>query len=107
MLIKEFDILNYTPNFEPDFSLFVAERLNAKSSHIGCLIHMIKNVEFVVGNIESIPVRFALMLKTPVISINETALNDEINLLNPLRTPVISCKNLKEGIEIYENNIRS
>jgi hypothetical protein len=106
-VLSEFDSLDYNPHFDPYFSLFLAERLNEKSSHMGCLIHMIKNVKFVVANIESIPARFALLLKTPVISINETALNDEINLLNPLRTPVISCKNLKEGIEIYENNIRS
>ena len=48
--------------------------------------------------------RISLLLNKPLISINETMSYDSISLLNPFKTLVINCKNIEEGIEIYENN---
>jgi hypothetical protein len=106
-LIKEFDSLDYNIYHEPDFLTFISERMDTKSSYLGCIINMIKKSNFVVGNMDSVVPRLSILLKTPIICINETMTDDDIHLLNPLNTPVIKCKNIKEGIEIYENNIRS
>jgi len=73
-------------------------------SLVGCIIEYLKQCDFVVGNMSSWVSKLALLLKTPVISINETMCCDSIHLLNPFDIPVINCKNIEEGIDIYEDN---
>jgi hypothetical protein len=74
-------------------------------SFLGCLIILLKRCKFVVGNMRSSIVRLALLLKIPVISINEKMEYDSIGLLNPFKTPVINAFNIDEGVDIYEDNI--
>jgi len=89
------------------FSSIIRKHTKTKDSVslIGCLIELIRKVKFVVGDMDSTTSKLALLLKKPLISVNETMDYDSISLLNPFDTPVINCKNLKEGVEIYENNI--
>ena len=77
---------------------------NLKTSFVGCVILYLKECKFVVGNIKNPICKLALLLKIPVISINETMNYDSIHLLNPFNIPVINCNNIEEGVEIYENN---
>ncbi len=76
-----------------------------KLSFVGCLIVLLRNCKFIVANMNSTAAKLALLLKIPVISINEKMTYDSIKLLNPFNTPVINCYNIEEGVDIYENNI--
>jgi hypothetical protein len=93
---------DYNP-FMIDWFEDICEKKNS-SSFIGCLILYLKSCKFVVGNVDSSISKLALLLKIPVISINESMSYDEINLLNPFNTPVINCYDINEGIDIYEDN---
>jgi hypothetical protein len=75
-----------------------------QDSTLGCYLDAIKRSEFVVGNLKGDISRLALLLKTPLIAVNEELSDDQIHLINPLNTPVIRCSSAEEGIEIYENN---
>jgi hypothetical protein len=77
---------------------------NLRTSFIGCLMFYLKECKFVVSNMSSSVAKLALLMKIPVISINETMTYDSINLLNPFNTTVINCGDIDEGIDIYENN---
>jgi len=78
-----------------------------KVSILGCFIEVIKTCQFVIGNLSSDYSRLALLLKKPLIVLNETLSDDSIHLINPLNTPVIRCNDIKEGMDIYENHFRS
>ena len=97
----------FIPVFEGLFHDYIFRRLPEESgfTFIGCLIELIKKCEFMIGNMDLTSTRLSLLLKTPVISLDEKATDDEINLLNPLDTPLIRCSNIEEGFEHYENNI--
>lgn len=99
--------MGFIPVFENLFNDYITKRLVGESGFtlIGCLIELIKQCEFVVGNIDLPSPHLSLLLKTPVISVKEKATEDEINLLNPLDTPLIRCSNVEEGCERYENYI--
>jgi hypothetical protein len=73
---------------------------------IGILIEALKRCEYVIGNMSFEISHLAVLLKKPLISIRGKLSTDSIHLLNPLRTPIISCQNIREGMEIYENNFR-
>jgi hypothetical protein len=74
--------------------------------NIGILIEALKMCEYVIGNMSFEISHLAVLLEKPLISIREKLSTDSIHLLNPLRTPIISCQNIREGVEIYENNFR-
>jgi len=77
-----------------------------KTSTLGCFIEALKTCQFVVGNLSSDNSRLALLLKKPIITLNEQLTDDEIHLINPLKTPVIKCNDVEEGIKIYEDYFR-
>ena len=92
-------------NYNPVMNhwLYDLKKWNNNISFVGCVIACLKDCKFVVGNVESWLTKLALLLKIPVISINEEMSYDSIHLLNPFNTPVINCRNIEEGINIYEN----
>jgi len=73
---------------------------------IGFVIEALKQCEYVIGNMKYEISHLAILLKKPLICLNEKLSDDDIHLLNPLRTPIIRCKNIREGVDIYENNFR-
>jgi hypothetical protein len=77
-----------------------------RNTTLGCFIEAIKRSEFVVGDIDGDISRLALLLQKPLIIVNGNSTEDEIHLLNPLKTPVIKCSSIEEGINIYEDNFR-
>ena len=79
---------------------------DVKSSTLGCFIEALKKVEFVIGNLKNDTSKLALLLKKPLITLNEEMTDDEISLINPFKTPVIKCDDVEEGIKIYENCFR-
>jgi hypothetical protein len=99
----------YNYNYEPIMLDWVQDIVKNQNdglscSFIGCVIEILKECSFVVGNMSSSVSKLALLLKIPVISINEKMDYDSISLLNPFNIPVINCENIEEGIEIYEDN---
>ena len=73
-----------------------------ESTYFGCIIEAIKTCEAVVGNLTSNISRMALLLKKPLIAIDEKFTDDQIHLINPYNIPVIKASNIKDGMEIYE-----
>lgn len=76
-------------------------------SFIGCIIELIKRCEFVVSNTTTVLGRLSLLLKKPLMTIDEKIDLDSLNLVNPLKTKVIVCNKLEKGLNDYENNFRS
>ena len=91
--------------------LSICKEVNAtdlfKKVDIGFVIEALKKCEYVIGNMKFDISHLAVLLKKPLITIGEKPSDDSIDLLNPLRTPIIRCRELHEGVEIYENNFRS
>lgn len=105
---SDINIDNYNIKSFSDYAAQVTNLVNpTKGTTLGCFIEVIKRCEFVIGNLKSDTSRLALLLKKPLISINETLSDDSIHLINPYNTPVIKCNCVEEGIKIYEDNIRS
>lgn len=69
---------------------------------IGCLIEALKICKFVVGNLESVLSHLAILLKKPLICIDNKMTIDSINLLNPFKIPILFEKDIKEGIEKWK-----
>lgn len=74
------------------------------SSFLGSLIECIRLSKFVIGDIRHEASHLALLLGTPLIHVEEPIEEDFINLLNPLRTPVIMSEDVEKGVNVYENN---
>lgn len=99
---------NYDVKHSGDYAAQVTNLMNpTKGTTLGCFIEAIKRCQFVIGNLQSDTSKLALLLKKPLISINERMSDDAIHLINPHNTPVIKCDCIKEGIKVYEDNIRS
>ena len=95
-------------NYETKHSADLAYKItnfvdDKKTSTLGCFIEALKTCKFVIGNLSSDNSRLALLLKKPLIALNEQLTDDEIHLINPLNTPVIRCKTVEEGLKIYED----
>lgn len=95
----------YNPVMKHWMKDVVRDKNGNKISYIGCLIILLRDCKFVVANMKSTIAKLALLLKIPVISINEKMSYDSIQLLNPFNIPVINCYDIEEGVDIYENNI--
>lgn len=78
---------------------------NYDSTPLGVLIECLKICRAVIGNVDSDISHLGLLLKKPLICINNRLNEDSINLLNPFNTPIIFEHNILRGIEEYENNI--
>jgi len=105
------DIVDYVNDYKcvdvEKFRAYCKDKIGTKASFVGCLICLIRDAEFVVSNLKSFVGKLALLLKIPVISIEESLSSDSIKIINPFNTPVINCRNVEEGVEIYENYFRS
>jgi len=72
-------------------------------TYIGCLIELIKKSTFVVSTLNQDMGHLAILLRKPLIYLNRRMKKDTVQLMNPLNTPIIDCKSVSEGVEIYEN----
>ena len=106
-----FDVVDYVNDYKcvdvEKFRAYCKDKIGTKSSFVGCLICLIRDAEFVVSNLNSFVGKLALLLKIPVISVKKTLSDDSIKIINPFNIPVINCRNVQEGVEIYENYFRS
>lgn len=81
------------------------------TSFIGYVIEILKRCEFVITKFDSYITQLALLLEIPVIIVGEAPSYDSISLINPMKTEVIKCEDLIDGINIFlgenrnENNI--
>jgi len=112
-LIKNTDILidNISLDYYKDSKVINSADLISKtstlinnydSSIIGVLIESIKTCRFVVGNLNSYLSHLALLLKKPLICINNEKSMDEIKLINPLNTLILFEDNITMGIEKWK-----
>lgn len=86
----------------------ILEKINIiykNTTKIGIAIECLKKSKCYIGDIKnSLYAKLALLLKIPVIHIETIIKEDEINLLNPLKTKVLSAETLNEGIKIANEN---
>ena len=77
---------------------------DVNSTSLGSMIECIKIAKFVIGDIRYDTSHLALLLGTPLIHVEKYVEEDFINLLNPLRTPVIMSEDVEKGVNVYEDN---
>jgi hypothetical protein len=88
------------------FKNLISSSINNKNTtYYGCLIHLLKRSKFVIGNLSSDVGRLAILLKTPLIYPYREISDDNVFLMNPLKTPIIDCESIIEGVRMYEDNI--
>lgn len=73
------------------------------STYLGSLIESIKICRYVVGNFDSYLSQLAVLLKKPLLCIDNKMPLDKIGIMNPLKAPIVFADNIKEGIENYGN----
>ena len=76
-----------------------------KTSMIGFMMELINRSSFVIGRGNRFASRMALLLGTPLITIDDDTSDDEFSLINPKETKIIRSDDITEGIKIYEDNI--
>lgn len=104
---KNLEVGEYKVKYSNEYINQVRDFVNdGRLSILGCFIEALKKVDFVVGNMSSDIARLAILLKKPVITINEQLTDDEISLINPFKIPIIKCDDIKKGLEVYEDNFR-
>jgi hypothetical protein len=100
----EFKTKEYRVIHIDDFKYNLENKVDDKNlTYYGCLIELIKRSLFVVSDLTSDVGRLALLLKTPLIYPNRKISNDTVHLFNPLKTTVIDCENIQDGVIVYEN----
>jgi hypothetical protein len=100
----EFKTKEYRVIHIDDFKYNLENKVDDKNlTYYGCLIELIKRSLFVVSDLTSDVGRLALLLKTPLIYPNRKISNDAVHLFNPLKTTVIDCENIQDGVIVYEN----
>jgi len=75
------------------------------STFLGVLIDCIKICKMVVGNLNNDIPHLSLLLKKPIVCINNKLTLDSIGLLNPFNTPIIFSDDVERGIKEYGNII--
>lgn len=93
-LSTAYDILVYDYDRYSLVKNIIDIKLDDKSSVLGCLILAIKNSSVCIGNLNSYISNLSLLLKTPLVSINEEKTKDEIKLVNPLKTKILFANNI-------------
>lgn len=89
-----------------EFNKFILPYIDNKSiTYLGCLIHLLRNAKFVVSNLKSDVGKLSILLKTPLIYPYRDISTDNVLLMNPLKTPIVDCESIIEGVRIYENII--
>ena len=87
-----------------DFFAKVNNQVNDyDTTSLGCMIEGLKISRLVVGNLKSHLSHLAILLGKPFICINNKFSIDNINLLNPLKTPIVFHKEIAGGIKEYDN----
>jgi hypothetical protein len=100
----EYSSDNYKILHLNDFKKEIEDKVDDKSiTYIGCLIELIKKSTVVVSTLNQDLGHLAILLRKPLIYLNRRMKIDEVKLMNTLNTPIIDCKAVSEGVEIYEN----
>ena len=76
---------------------------NYDTTYLGVLIETFKICRYVVGNLESHLSHLAILLRKPLVCINNKITMDNIGIMNPLKTPIVFANNIKEGMKKYDN----
>ncbi|MHA1232630.1 MAG: hypothetical protein ACTSPQ_18515 [Candidatus Helarchaeota archaeon] len=97
---SKYEMINFR-----DFNEDVSDKIDNKNiTKLGCLIELIKRSDFVASTLQQDMGRLALLCQKPLIYLNRRVKNDDVRLMNPFDIPVIDCRSIQEGVEIYENN---
>ena len=92
-----------TPNIDILFSTFNMLVNYNTSSLWGCIIESIKICKGIIGKIDDDIIKVALLLKKPIVLIDEKISYDKINLLNVHKIPIMHTLNIEEGIYYLDN----
>jgi len=90
-----------------DFKEEIKDQVDDKNiTYLGCLIELIKKSTFIVSTLTQDVGHLAILLGKPLIYLNRRIKKDAVQLMNPLNTPIIDCKSVGEGVEIYEKDLK-
>jgi len=104
---ESIELENYNVITSESFYEKIKYMCTESSSTLGCLIELLKKCKFVISNFDDDLAKFAVLCGTSVITVKEKFTNDAINLMNPLKSVVIKCDTVDEGIDQYEDYFRS
>jgi hypothetical protein len=104
---EDIELENYDVISRDKFFKGIEEKCTEKSSIVGCSIELVKKCHFVISNFNRSLARLAVLSGVPVIAVKETYTDDAIYLMNPLQTKVFKCDTVEEGVEKYEDYVRS
>lgn len=104
---ENIELENYSVIVNQQFLADVKGKCSENSSSLGCLIHLLKSCEFVISNFNDNLARFAVLCGVTVITVKEKFTDDAIHLMNPLKSTVIKCQTIEEGVKKYEDYFRS
>jgi hypothetical protein len=104
---QDIELENYNVITNQKFFVDVKAKCSENSSPLGCLIHLLKTCDFVISNFDDNLARFAVLCGVTVITVKEKFTDDAIHLMNPLKSTVIKCQTVEEGVKKYEDYFRS
>ena len=96
--LSGYDFINYG-----DFKEKVTPQLSDKTSVLGCVIRLLKRSKLTIGNLNSPISHLSILLGTPLVSLSDYLSEDAIGLLNPLKTKVVQCDDVLEGLKECES----
>jgi hypothetical protein len=95
---------DYNVVYIDDFKYNLKDKIDDRNiTYYGCLIELLKRSLFTISDLTSDVGRLSLLVKTPLIYPKRKVSDDAVRLLNPLKTDVIDCENIQDGVIVYEN----
>ena len=115
-LVKHNNIIvdnNYIPVYKKveyinsvDLTQRIASHVNNyDTTYLGSMIECLRICRYVIGNLDSDLSHLAILLKKPLICVENKIDMNNIGILNPFNTPIIFADSVEQGVDIYENNI--
>ena len=87
-----------------DLFMRIKEEVNDyDTTHLGVLIEVFRICRYVIGNLNSHLSHLAVLLRKPLVCVDNKITMDNIGIMNPLKTPIIFTNDIKEGMKKYDN----
>lgn len=93
-------LLNYLSKFSFVSSTDIQKiSFGENASLLGCVIEVIKRSKVAIGNLNSPISHLSILLGTKLVSIDDRMSDDDVHLLNPLKTEVVRYNNVLERLK--------
>ncbi|MFW9871696.1 MAG: hypothetical protein ACFFG0_01250 [Candidatus Thorarchaeota archaeon] len=98
-LVENIEKINHFPIFVNMLFEDFSSSDKKDKSLLGCTIEILKRCEFVITRFNTYIARLAMLLKIPILCIDDFPTEDQLKLFNPFNTKVVCCDDIDIGIE--------